>query len=348
MTRARLALSIDVEDWPQSSWDRSLPIGEYCADNTLRMLDILAESPAAKATFFVLGKFADKHPHVVRAIDQAGHEVACHGHGHVEVFDLDRRSFAADIWRSTDTISELINRRPIGYRAPDFSITARSLWVLEVLAEHGYEYDSSIFPVAGGRYGIRDWPRSVRRVRFASGGSIAEVPLATVKGVGRRWPVSGGGYARLLPGPILSRLLRKAARQAGPVTVFYCHPYELDPGEFGRTGLDIPWKVRLHQGLGRGRAAGKLRRLLATFECLTIAQALEDLESIPEMTLPEQPPEPEGSGDIHEQVGVKSVADVLRGLFHTGIRRGPVRARRGACRMGRLPLISLAGEDRRT
>jgi polysaccharide deacetylase family protein (PEP-CTERM system associated) len=251
------------------------------------MLDLLAESPEAKATFFVLGKFADKHPDVVRAIDRAGHEVACHGHGHVEVFDLDRDSFAADIQRSTNTLADLIGRRPIGYRAPDFSITARSLWALEVLAEQGYEYDSSIFPIAARRYGIADWPRPVSRVRLPSGASIIEAPLATVKALGRRWPVSGGGYARLLPKLLLTSLLRRAAHQIGPVTVFYCHPYELDPGEFARAGVYVPWKVRTHQGLGRGRAAAvKLTLLLTRFECVSIAQALAELDNIPEMILP--------------------------------------------------------------
>lgn len=310
---------MDVEDWPQSVLDRSLPIGDYCADNTRRILELLAEY-GVRGTFFVLGKFAERHPGVVREIDAGGHEVACHGWGHEEVFRLGPRGFREDLRRATGLLADLSGRRPLGYRAPVFSIVRETLWALEMLAEEGYSYDSSIYPFDNGRYGIGDWPIEATRVPLPGGQSIVEFPLTvrrmpgwpgrlrcmpgwpgrrrcrnkpTAKGGGRspisggwplpnpggwRLPTSGGGYARLLPGWLLRRWLAAEARCRAVPPVFYCHPYELDPGEFRRLGLGLgagmrqvlrmPLGRRLHQGLGRRGSEGKLRRILAGFECV--------------------------------------------------------------------------------
>lgn len=279
--RPALALSVDVEDWPQSSWDRRLPLGDYCADNTLRLLDLLREFPSARATFFILGKFAEKHPAAVAAIRQGGHEIASHGYGHVELFHLGREKFAEDLRRSTDVVAAAAGVRPTGYRAPDFSIVGESLWALDVLAENGYAYDSSIFPIRKARYGIAAWPRGPVVVRLSSGATITELPLATVELGGRRLPVGGGGYARLMPAAIVTWAMRKIHAQLGAPPVFYCHPYEIDPGEFRRLGLAIPFRVRLHQGIGRKRTAAKLRRLLRSFECLSLAEVAARLGGLP-------------------------------------------------------------------
>jgi len=277
-----VVVSVDVEDWPQSSWDRSLPLSGYCADNTMRVLDILAEFPVARATFFVLGKFAEEHPNVVRAIAQAGHEVGSHGHGHVELFHLGREKFEQDLRRSTQAIRNACGARPEGYRAPDFSVVGETLWALDVLAEQGYEYDTSIFPVDKGRYGIAGWTRNAARVRLQGGRTILEVPPATFEVGGKLLP-AGGGYARLMPGVCLTWGLRRAARQLNFPPVFYCHPYEFDPGEFRRLDLDLPAGVRLHQGIGRRRSAAKLRRILKRFECISLTQARQRWTDLPEI-----------------------------------------------------------------
>ena len=276
MTQAKptIAFTVDVEDWPQSAWNRSLPIGDYCADNTRRLLELISTVPSARGTFFVLGKFADRHPQVVRAIRDAGHEIGSHGYGHVEVFHLSAEEFREDLQRSVDALGAAAGVRPVGYRAPDFSIVGESLWALGVLAENGFVYDSSVFPISKARYGIADWPRYPTRVRLESGVTITEFPLATVEMLGRRLPVGGGGYARLLPGVVLTRALRAAGRQLHSLPVFYCHPYELDPDEFKRLEMEIPFRVRLHQGMGRKRTAAKLQRLLVNFECITLKQAM--------------------------------------------------------------------------
>jgi polysaccharide deacetylase family protein (PEP-CTERM system associated) len=243
----------------------------------------MGEFPGTSGTFFVLGKFVERHPRAVGAIRRAGHEIASHGWGHVELFRLDREAFAEDLRRSTQVIEDAAGTRPVGYRAPDFSIVGESLWALDVLAEQGYEFDSSIFPIHSVRYGIPDWPRGTARVKLDSGAEIVEFPLGTLEWRGRRLPIAGGGYARLLPARILTRALRLAHAQLGHPPVFYCHPYEIDPDEFKRLDIAIPAKVRFHQGLGRRATARKLRRLFATFECISFAEARRRRPELPAM-----------------------------------------------------------------
>jgi polysaccharide deacetylase family protein (PEP-CTERM system associated) len=241
-------ITVDVEDWPQSTWNRDLPITARAADNTQRLLELL-EKANIRVTMFVLGKFAEAFPQVVRQIRAAGHEVASHGHGHVEIFKLSRTEFADDIRRSKDFLEQILGEPVRGYRASDFSVVRGTLWALEELAEAGFEYDSSIFPVRHRRYGIPGWPVQPVLVKLAKGKSIVEFPIATFQFFSRSWPVGGGGYHRLLPG-FFSRFLAERVLSSAPF-VFYCHPYEFDPREFHDIDLKIPLAVRLHQGLGR-------------------------------------------------------------------------------------------------
>jgi polysaccharide deacetylase family protein (PEP-CTERM system associated) len=255
-------ITIDVEDWLQSTWDHRLPVTKRAVVNTARMLRLLSDANV-KATMFVLGKVAQRFPHLVKDIRAEGHEVASHGFGHVEIFRQSREEFAADVRQSKDLLEEILGEPVRGYRAPDFSIVRDTLWAFEVLAETGYEYDSSIFPISRHRYGIPNWPRSPLEVVLAGGRSVLELPLATFRGLGRNWPISGGGYHRLLPG-LVSRYLAKRTMTFSPF-IFYCHPYELDPAEFRELPIQIPYRMRLHQGLGRSRFSGRLRAFLRCF-----------------------------------------------------------------------------------
>ena len=123
--RPSIVFSVDVEDWPQSSWNRSLPLGDYCADNLGRVLDLMGRFPGTSGTFFVLGKFAERHPGAVRAIRRAGHEIASHGYGHVELFRLDRDGFADDLRHSTEVIAERRRRYEL-LRLPRQRVFGRS------------------------------------------------------------------------------------------------------------------------------------------------------------------------------------------------------------------------------
>ena len=255
-------ISVDVEDWPQSSWDRELPITARAVDNTRHLLDLLAKAHV-RATMFILGKLAERYPDLVRDIHAAGHEIGSHGYGHVEIFKQSRAEFGADLARSKDFLEQTISAPVRGYRAPDFSIVRSTLWALEELAAQGFQYDSSIFPVDRPRYGIPQWPLEPRRVSLPSGQVILEFPIATYRAWGKNWPVGGGGYHRLLPGSA-GRWLAARVLEGRPF-VFYCHPYEFDPREFAEISIKIPLKVRLHQGLGRGRFEARFVRLLSRF-----------------------------------------------------------------------------------
>jgi polysaccharide deacetylase family protein (PEP-CTERM system associated) len=256
------AISVDVEDWPQSTWDHSLPITERAASNTRRVLALLSEA-GVHATMFVLGKFAERFPEVVREIHAQGHEVASHGYGHVEIFHQSQGEFTEDIRRSKENLEQIIGARVRGYRAPDFSIVRETLWALRALSEAGFDYDSSIFPIRHARYGIPDWPVSPVRLDLGNGNTITECPIATFRWINKNWPVGGGGYHRLLPG-FMTRYLSRRVMKSTPF-VLYCHPYELDPSEFKEISISIPLSVRLHQGLGRRWFKKRLKVFLQSF-----------------------------------------------------------------------------------
>jgi polysaccharide deacetylase family protein (PEP-CTERM system associated) len=264
LTASPPIISVDVEDWPQSTWDHTLQITARAATNVLRLAKLL-ERAGVRATMFVLGKFAEAFPAVVRELHSAGHEIASHGYSHVEIFKQSRSQFVDDIRRSKDLLEHIIGERIRGYRAPDFSIVRGTLWALDELGNAGFDYDSSIFPIRHPRYGIPDWPAAPVRVKFRSGREIVEFPIATIYALGRNWPLGGGGYHRLLPGLLSRRLARRVMRTIP--FVFYCHPYELDPTELWELAatLHLPVTTRLHQGLGRSRFARRLEVFLAEF-----------------------------------------------------------------------------------
>ena len=276
-------ITVDVEDWPQSTWDDSLPITERAARNSRRLLAIL-DDLGVRATMFVLGRFAEVFPGLVREIHSCGHEVASHGFGHVEISKQSRQEFRQDVRCAKDLLEQIIGAPVRGYRAPDFSIVSRSLWALEVLVETGHDYDSSIFPVRRKRYGIPSWPTFPTRVSVAPGSEIVELPIAALTLLRRSWPIGGGGYHRLLPGCVA----RHAARRilVHRPFVFYCHPYEFDPEEFSQLPMRVPWIVRLHQGLGRGRFEQRFRAFVRQFGGRRAVDFLKSQSSLPRFAIP--------------------------------------------------------------
>lgn len=275
-------ITIDIEDWPQSTFDLSLPITQRAADNTMKVLEILAEL-GISVTMFVLGKFAEKFPKIVQEIHVAGHEVGNHGYGHVPIFRQNRAEFKEDIARSKDMLEQIIGHPVLGYRAPDFSITRQSLWALEVLSESGFQYDSSIFPVSRPNYGIPDWPNYPVTVKLAHDLQIIEFPLAALDLGGKRLPIGGGGYHRLVPGLLMRGLAKLHLRQAP--FIFYCHPYEFDYKEFSQISLNIPLMMKLHQGLGRKPFTGRFKKFVRKFGGRPIVDLLRSETSWPEITL---------------------------------------------------------------
>jgi polysaccharide deacetylase family protein (PEP-CTERM system associated) len=258
------ALTVDVEDWPQSTLDHDLPIRERAVRNTHRLLELFGESNS-HGTFFILGRLAERFPSLVREIAAAGHEIGSHGYSHKAVFRIGPVAFEEELVRSVRFLEDLTGQPVYGYRAPDFSITKDSLWALDILASHGLEYDSSIFPVQMRRYGIGT---CVRQIHALSSGLI-EAPLSCVEWAGRRWPVAGGGYLRLYPYAVTRRAIRRLESEGMPAVV-YLHPYEVDATEIRELGTRVPAATRITQGLNRRYVAGRVRRMLRDFRFTTL------------------------------------------------------------------------------
>ena len=256
-------ISVDVEDWYQSTIDATAPLSDRFRCSTRKVLDALAATEV-KATFFVLGLAAEKDPEVVRQIASARHEVQSHGYGHVEAFKLSPQEFRQDLLRAKGLLEDLTGGAIFGYRAPSFSIDERTPWAMDVLAETGHRYDSSVFPIKMSRYGVDGYPPEPRIVTTPQGRRIVEAPLACFHWLGKRLPAGGGGYFRLLPYPVIRRAFRQLDRLGRP-GVIYFHPYEYDGTEMSSFRAEVSWVVRLHQGLGRKGFGGKIDKLMRDF-----------------------------------------------------------------------------------
>ncbi|MBL8699215.1 MAG: DUF3473 domain-containing protein [Alphaproteobacteria bacterium] len=260
------ALTVDVEDYFQvqalervvsrDSWDsREVRVER----NTDEILGIFGEA-GAKATFFILGWVARRHPDLVRRIAAAGHEVASHGLEHVRVDRHDPASFRQDIGTTKKLLEDLAGTPVRGYRAPSFSIGRSQFWAYEVLAAEGYAYSSSVYPVRHDNYGIPDAPRTP--FRPASAPTIVELTLPTLTAGGRNLPAGGGGFFRLLPYRV-SRWSIARLNASGHACIFYFHPWEIDAEQPRVGGLSA--KSRFRHYVNLERTAPRLRRLVRDF-----------------------------------------------------------------------------------
>jgi len=318
-------LSIDLEDYYMVSafesvvrrkdWDR---YESRIERNSRIILKILSESESntpqyenrntafctqhpvsgVKATFFCLAWIAEKYPALIKEIASHGHEIASHGCDHRLVYHMTPDQFRADVRKSKKILEDITGKEVIGYRAPSYSITEKSLWALRILAEEGYRYDSSIFPIYHDRYGIPAAPRypfvigpnngwdlssaellNVHDMNFKKkfGPSpncdvIIEFPISTTSIIGVNAPVSGGGYFRLLPYAVIKRALRKINKQEGTPFIIYLHPWEIDPGQPRLSNISMLSKFRHYINLGK--TASKLRTLLSDFSFSTVRGTL--------------------------------------------------------------------------
>jgi polysaccharide deacetylase family protein (PEP-CTERM system associated) len=271
------AMTIDVEDYfhvsvfdgivPRHEWERLE--SRVCA-NTDRLVDLFAEY-GVRGTFFVLGWVAERHPHLVKRIADAGHEIASHGFGHRLVYDQTPRAFREDVRTSKALLEDASGTAVLGYRAPSYSITPRSLWALDVLIEEGYAYDSSIFPIRHDRYGIPVSPRHPF-VLTRETGSLVEAPGSTTRVGPLNLPVAGGGYFRILPYAWTRWGIDRVNRLEERPAIFYLHPWEIDPGQ-PRLGAGMLGRFRHYRNLDKTEA--RLRQLLTDFRFGPMSQMLQ-------------------------------------------------------------------------
>lgn len=259
------ALTIDVEDYFQvsamapyiarSEWDSRECRVERNVERILAML----EAADTRATFFTLGWIAERYPQLVRRIVAGGHELASHGHGHERASDLTRAQFSEDISRAKRILEDIGGVPVHGYRAPSFSIGEGNLWAFDCLAEAGYRYSSSIYPIAHDHYGMPDAPRFAHEVRPG----LTEVPVTTLRIGERNYPSSGGGYFRLMPYALSRWMIRRVNAQDQAPAIFYFHPWEIDAGQPRIPGIDA--KTRFRHYVNIARMEGKLQALLRDF-----------------------------------------------------------------------------------
>ena len=271
------AFTVDVEDYYHvSSFERSIPRsawGDYesrVVASTQRLIELLARHNV-RGTFFVLGWVAERFPSLVREIAAAGHELASHSYWHRLVYELTPEEFRADLRRSKQAIEDACSAAVTMYRAPSFSITTKSLWALEVMAEEGIDVDSSIFPTRHDRYGIPGSDPGIHHHQTPSG-RLTEFP-PTIVSLGRmRLPVAGGGYFRLYPLLFTRHAMQRVQRSGRPV-MFYTHPWEIDPHQPRlRAGSYLS---RLRHYVNLHSTWDKLDRLLGSFPFGTVSQVLD-------------------------------------------------------------------------
>lgn len=260
------AMSVDVEDYFHVSALRPYIHKEDWAkypqrleQNLHRLLSIFSDA-GVKATFFWLGWAAERMPAMVRAVADAGHEIASHGYSHVRVHDQRPLEFCADVARTKALLEDLGGQQVLGYRAASFSIDERNLWALDVLQEAGYHYSSSVNPIRHDHYGMPDAPRFPFKVKA---GAITEIPVTCVQLAGMRLPCGGGGYFRLAPYLWSRWSIRRVCVDESRPAVFYFHPWEIDPEQPRVPGIDLRTRFRHYVNLSAFEA--KLCRLLSDF-----------------------------------------------------------------------------------
>ncbi|WP_421910915.1 XrtA system polysaccharide deacetylase [Marinobacter sp.] len=279
-TRTANALTIDVEDYFQvaalaeavdrEDWHSM----EYRVEaNTHRLLELL-ERHETRATFFTLGWVAEKSPGLVRDIQKAGHEVASHGYSHQLIYNQTPEVFREETRRSKKILEDITGEPITGYRAASYSITNQSRWALDILAEEGFVWDSSIFPVHHDRYGMPGTPRWPHWLTTDNGNELAEFPLSTLKFPGYTLPIAGGGYFRLFPYWFSRWGLGSINRQGQPF-VFYLHPWEVDPGQ---PRLDVKWFSRFRHYNNLDVCEHRLEQLLGHFRFTAMGDVLRNLK----------------------------------------------------------------------
>ncbi len=274
------ALTVDVEDYFQVTAFAGVVDRDDWAvypsrveNNTRRVMDLLEEHKL-KGTFFVLGWVAERFPMLVREISDAGHEVACHGFGHELVYNLRPDAFRKDLRLAKATLEDITGRQVLGYRAPSYSITDKSLWALDILIEEGFRYDSSIFPIYHDNYGIpgaQRFPHDIRR----ENGTIREFPLTTMNmdlpGKKLALPIAGGGYLRLLPANIIHWGMRRINQVDGQPAVLFFRPWEIDAEQ---PRIKARLKSRFRHYVNIDLTEDKLRHLFKGLEFGTMMEVL--------------------------------------------------------------------------
>ncbi|WP_036186332.1 XrtA system polysaccharide deacetylase [Marinimicrobium agarilyticum] len=272
------AMTVDVEDYYQvaaffgvvkpEDWEQWPSRVEANTDRLLKLFD----EAGIKITFFILGWVAERHPELVKRIQAEGHEIASHGYSHQLIYKQTPEVFREETRRSKQILEDITGTAVNGYRAASYSITRQSLWALDILAELGFTWDSSIFPTRHDNYGIPGSPEEPYRIITRSGAELTEFPLTTAKVMGQAVPAAGGGYFRQYPYALSRWLFQKASDSGRKPQIFYLHPWEIDPEQ-----PRIPnasWFSRFRHYTNLHRCLPRLERMIKDFPFGTMSESL--------------------------------------------------------------------------
>ena len=275
----RNALSFDVEEYFHVEAFKTVvqtrewpTLESRVVRSTERLLDVL-DRHRVSATFFVLGWVADRHPRLVREIRARGHEVGCHSYAHRVIFSMTRPEFRNDVRQAKEAIENAIGGAIIGYRAPTYSVVRQTMWALDILAEEGFRYDSSIFPIHHDRYGIPDAPRGPYRTTLSNGRDLVEFPISTLRVGSQNLPFSGGGYFRLLPYAVVRTALRRLNRRDQLPGIVYLHPWEVDVEQ---PRFPVRRLTRFRHYVNLDKTLPKLESLLGDFAFMPVSDLLTE------------------------------------------------------------------------
>lgn len=227
MTKLNNIFSIDLEDWYHSFYTgKPLKTNEYRIVKPTEEILRLLKQTKNKATFFVVGEIAQRHPQLIKEISRQGHEIACHSLHHNFIYNMTKNKFENDLIQSKEILESLTHQKIIGYRAPSWSVSKdQTPWFWDILKKHQFKYSSSIFPFKTFLYGDNQAKRFQNTIN-----NISEIPPSTYQVFQKRFPFSGGFYLRCLPFPLIRHFTNQINHQKQPV-IFYIHPREIDPGQ---------------------------------------------------------------------------------------------------------------------
>ncbi len=272
------AMTVDVEDYFHvAAFNQVINPDEWekwpcrVEANTHKLLQLFADANI-KITFFILGWVAERYPELVKTIHAQGHEIASHGYSHQLIYKQDPKVFFAETAKSKQILEDLAQVQVTGYRAASYSITRKSLWALDTLAELGFTWDSSIFPTRHDNYGIPGSPEEPYKIITTNGQVLTEFPLTTAKVFGQSVPAAGGGYFRQYPYALSRWLFERASLNQTKPQIFYLHPWEIDPDQ--PRVPNASWFSNFRHYTNLSRCLPRLERMIEDFQFGTISQSL--------------------------------------------------------------------------
>ncbi len=277
-------ITVDCEEWfvaealkryfTHKDWDK---LQSTVVRNSRKLLDMFYHHKV-KATWFMLGWVADRHADLVQEIASEGHEIACHSYYHRKIDTLTPQEFEEDVNMAITAILKATGIRPVGFRAPSWSINPSSSWAFDIMSRLGFEYDSSIFPIKHDIYGMPKGPRTTFKIKVDNDNTLFEIPASTYRFFGKNIPIAGGGYLRHSPYWYTKMMINRVNRKGQPV-VAYIHPWELDPDPPQIDGLSKIETIRMYGSTSL--LEHKFDQLLSDFEFTTMIDYLQDFKKRP-------------------------------------------------------------------